>query len=95
LARDRRRALDGSLGIGHWLPAGRGLSGGEAGAALARPGSQPALLLLDEPFSALDQPTREILIAELGRILRHDRITTVLVTHDRGEAMALGDASPP
>jgi tungstate transport system ATP-binding protein len=71
----------------------RTLSGGEAQrTALARAlVLQPALLLLDEPFSALDQPTRETLIAELGRILRHDRITTVLVTHDRGEAMALGD----
>ena len=49
------------------------------------------LLLLDEPFAALDQPSREALIVELGRILRHDRITTVLVTHDRGEALALGD----
>jgi tungstate transport system ATP-binding protein len=71
----------------------RTLSGGEAQrAALARAlVLQPALLLLDEPFSALDQPTRETLIADLGRILRHDRITTVLVTHDRGEAVALGD----
>src|SRR5262249_3503707 len=71
----------------------RTLSGGEAQrTALARAlVLQPALLLLDEPFSALDQPTREALIADLAAILRHDRITTVLVTHDRGEALALGD----
>jgi len=71
----------------------RTLSGGEAQrTALARAlVLQPALLLLDEPFSALDQPTREALIADLGSILRHDRITTVLVTHDRGEALTLGD----
>src|SRR6266498_917646 len=52
---------------------------------------EPELLLLDEPFSALDQPTRELLIGDLGRILREDRVSTVLVTHDRAEAMTLGD----
>jgi tungstate transport system ATP-binding protein len=82
------------FGIGHLAGRrARTLSGGEAQrTALARAlVLQPALLLLDEPFSALDQPTREALIVELGDILRHDRITTVLVTHDRGEAMTLGD----
>lgn len=71
----------------------RTLSGGEAQrAALARAlVVEPDLLLLDEPFSSLDPPTRERLIEDLGRVLREDRITTVLVTHDRGEAMALGD----
>ena len=47
---------------------------------------EPAVLLLDEPFAALDQPTRMALMADLGTILRTDRVTTVLVTHDRGEA---------
>ncbi|MBI4563027.1 MAG: ABC transporter ATP-binding protein [Candidatus Rokubacteria bacterium] len=71
----------------------RTLSGGEAQrTALARAlVLRPELLLLDEPFSALDQPTREALIAELAPILREERMTTVLVTHDRGEALAMAD----
>ncbi len=71
----------------------RTLSGGEAQrAALARAlVLDPDLLLLDEPFAALDQPTREQLLEDLGVVLREEGITTVLVTHDRGEALALGD----
>jgi len=71
----------------------RTLSGGEAQrVALARAlVLGPELLLLDEPFSALDQPTREVLIGDLGRILREAHVSTVLVTHDRAEAMTLGD----
>ena len=41
----------------------------------------PSVLLLDEPFASLDQPTRTALIADLGTVLRQDRVTTVLVTH--------------
>ena len=72
----------------------RTLSGGEAQrAALARAlVLAPEVLLLDEPFSALDQPTREALIADLGPILRQAHVDTVLVTHDRGEALALADS---
>ena len=71
----------------------RTLSGGEAQrTALARAlVLEPEVLLLDEPFSALDQPTRESLIADLAPILRHAHVATVLVTHDRGEALALAD----
>lgn len=82
------------LGIAHLLkrPA-RSLSGGEAQrTSLARAFAlDPELLLLDEPFSALDPPTREGLLLDLERILRETGITTVFVTHDRDEAFMLGD----
>ena len=52
---------------------------------------EPDVLLLDEPFSGLDAPTRAALLTDLGAILRTDRTTTVLVTHERGEALALAD----
>jgi tungstate transport system ATP-binding protein len=82
------------LGIAHLgHRQARTLSGGEAQrTALARAlVLEPELLLLDEPFSALDQPTREGLIDDMARILGRRRATAVLVTHDRGEAQALGD----
>lgn len=82
------------LGIAHLVqrPA-RSLSGGEAQrTSLARALSiDPELLLLDEPFSALDPPTREGLLLDLETILRETGITTVFVTHDREEAFMLGD----
>jgi tungstate transport system ATP-binding protein len=82
------------FGIGHLAGRlARTLSGGEAQrTALARAlVLAPEVLLLDEPFSSLDPPTRESLLDDLGQILRAERITAVLVTHDRGEALALGD----
>ena len=71
----------------------RTLSGGEAQrVALARAlVLEPDLLLLDEPFSGLDAPSRAALLPDLAAILRADRVTTILVTHDRGEAQALAD----
>lgn len=69
------------------------LSGGQKQrVALARAlAPRPRLLLLDEPLSALDAPTRERLRADLRRLLVSLRSPVVLVTHDRVEALALGD----
>ena len=51
----------------------------------------PRLLLLDEPFSALDAPVREELRRELRRLQREAGLSTVLVTHDPEEAALLAD----
>jgi len=69
------------------------LSGGQAQrAALARAlVGDPALLLLDEPLSALDARTRLVVRAELRRHLAAFGGSTVLVTHDPVDAMALAD----
>ncbi|MGA8654576.1 MAG: ABC transporter ATP-binding protein, partial [Chthoniobacterales bacterium] len=69
------------------------LSGGQKQrVALARTlAPQPRLLLLDEPLSALDSPTREALRGELRSLLSSLSIPVLLVTHDRVEALALGD----
>jgi tungstate transport system ATP-binding protein len=71
----------------------RSLSGGEAArVALARAFStQPRLLFLDEPFSALDAPTRQVLVPELRERLRESGAAAVLVTHDLEEAFAFAD----
>jgi NitT/TauT family transport system ATP-binding protein len=52
---------------------------------------QPAILLMDEPFSALDAQTREILQRELMRIHGETRQTILFVTHDLDEAIYLSD----
>jgi molybdate transport system ATP-binding protein len=68
------------------------LSGGQAQrVALARAvAPQPCLLLLDEPLAALDLPTRARLRTELRRLLETIGIPSLLVTHDRTEAISLG-----
>jgi putative spermidine/putrescine transport system ATP-binding protein len=52
---------------------------------------KPALLLLDEPFSALDRKLRETMQIELRRLLRDLGITSIFVTHDQDEALVMSD----
>ena len=82
------------LGIEHLAErSARTLSGGEAQrTSLARAlVLEPALLLLDEPFSALDPTSREALLGDFQCIVKETGITTVFVTHDRQEAFALAN----
>jgi putative spermidine/putrescine transport system ATP-binding protein len=69
------------------------LSGGQRQrVALARAlAVKPRVLLLDEPLTALDAKLRESLRVDIDQLLRSLGVTAVYVTHDQGEAMALGD----
>ncbi len=84
-------ALVDLQGLEHRYP--RQLSGGQQQrVALARAlVIEPEVLLLDEPFGALDRKLREQMQAELKQLQRRLGITTVFVTHDQEEALRLAD----
>ena len=91
-----RRALPWleRFGVAHLAGRGvHGLSGGETQRiALARAFAlEPPLLLLDEPFAGLDAPSRDALLPLLADRLRERGASTLLVTHDLDEAVALAD----
>jgi iron(III) transport system ATP-binding protein len=99
-ALDRKQALETAgralerVGLSHYrdsLP--NGLSGGEQQrVALARAiVPRPQVLLLDEPFSGLDQRLRETVRTETLALLRETRATSIFVTHDPAEALEIAD----
>jgi len=83
-----------SVGLGDFLHAyPKELSGGmkqRVGIARAFATGAP-ILLMDEPFSALDEITREVLMLQLMRIWEHHKKTVVFVTHSLQEAVYLSD----
>ncbi|MBL0421992.1 ATP-binding cassette domain-containing protein [Ramlibacter sp. AW1] len=91
---EQARQLLARLGLGDYAQRyPRQLSGGQQSrVALARAlVLGPSLLLLDEPFAALDAITREELQADLLRMCRSEGTTVLFVTHDIAEAVFLGD----
>ncbi len=92
--KERTRQLLGVLGIGDLVDRRPvEISGGQAQrTALARAlAREPEVLLLDEPFAALDAATAGTLRQELRRLTRELNLTVLLVTHDLNEAYQVGD----
>lgn len=83
--------LTGLAGFGDRYP--HELSGGQQQrVALARAlAPHPTLMLLDEPFNALDLDLRRSVCEDVAGVLRRTQTTTILVTHDPGEAFAVSD----
>jgi NitT/TauT family transport system ATP-binding protein len=93
-ARERATQLLTRYGLGQFLNhLPRQLSGGmRQRVALARTlCTEPDVVLLDEPFSALDSQTRLALADEVAQILRREGKTAILVTHDIGEAVSMAE----
>jgi tungstate transport system ATP-binding protein len=82
------------LGISHLRDrSSRQLSGGEAQrVSLARAFAlEPDILMLDEPFGALDAPTRARLLDDFHAVITETEMTAIFVTHDQDEALLMGD----
>ena len=94
--RTRQKALDllGNYGLGSFMTARPSeLSGGmrQRVALIRTLVLDPEILLLDEPFSALDYQTRLHVSDDIGQIIRKEGKSALLVTHDLSEAISLAD----
>lgn len=92
--RERARALARKYGLSEFLQSYPSqLSGGmRQRAALIRTlATDPDVLLLDEPFSALDYQTRLNVTEDVSQIIRSEKKTALLITHDISEAISLAD----
>ncbi len=92
--RERARALAEKYGLKDFLKSYPSqLSGGmRQRAALIRTlATDPDILLLDEPFSALDYQTRLNVCEDVSEIIRSEKKTALLITHDISEAISLAD----
>lgn len=92
--RDRAYELMALVGLqGHEEKTPNELSGGQKQrVAIARAlAVEPAVLLLDEPLSALDLKLRQYMRAELKEIQRKTGVTFIFITHDQGEALTMSD----